>query len=91
MEVVILVKLWIPTFQTKNFGLENNELSMGLELDLLDEKRELAAVRTTYYKDQTAKFTTAMSSIANLRLGILFWDKHFKTLKILFSGKLALT
>lgn len=72
MEVVILVKLWIPTFQTKNFGLENNELSMGLELDLLDEKRELAAVRTTYYKDQTAKFTTAMSSIANLRLGILF-------------------
>lgn len=56
MEVVIPAELLIPPFWTWNFDPKNSELSIAVELDLLDKKIEQALVRIAHYKDQTVKF-----------------------------------
>lgn len=48
MEALIQVELWIPTFRMENINLVANKLSMILELDLLDQKRDQITVRTTH-------------------------------------------
>ena len=42
---VILVEIEMPNFRTSNFDKENNEFKLRLNLDFLDEKRDLAEVR----------------------------------------------
>ncbi|GFZ15861.1 hypothetical protein Acr_25g0002700 [Actinidia rufa] len=54
MELVIPVEIGMPNFRTSNFDKENNEIELRLNLNLLDEKREMAKLRQIAYKCQVA-------------------------------------
>ncbi|GFY90891.1 hypothetical protein Acr_07g0010870 [Actinidia rufa] len=53
---VILMEIGMSGFRTSNFDKENNEAKLRLNLNLLDEKSELAKVHQTAYKHQVAKY-----------------------------------
>lgn len=50
LEVVILVKIGMPTYRVEHFDPQLNLEELRLNLDLLEEKRELAALREAKYK-----------------------------------------
>ncbi|GFZ01679.1 hypothetical protein Acr_15g0002880 [Actinidia rufa] len=55
-ESVIPVEIGMPSFRTLNFDKNGNEGELRLNLDLLDEKREIAELRQAAYKNRIAKY-----------------------------------
>ncbi|GFY96826.1 hypothetical protein Acr_11g0011320 [Actinidia rufa] len=53
---VIPVEIGMPSFRTLNFDKNGNEGELRLNLDLLDEKREIAELRQATYKNRIAKY-----------------------------------
>ena len=52
VEAVIPLEVGIPTTQTTDFIVETNEDSLRKDLDLLEEKRDLAMVRLASYQQR---------------------------------------
>ena len=50
VEAMIPVEIGVPSLQCENYNPEENHALMCYDLDLLEEKRDLAALRTTSYK-----------------------------------------
>ena len=50
IELVILVKIGMPSYMTSNFYKENNKAELRLNLDLLDKKKEQAEICQATYK-----------------------------------------
>ncbi|GJR75642.1 hypothetical protein Tco_0088007 [Tanacetum coccineum] len=46
----------MPTHRTSNVNEKNNDQKLRLNLDLLDERREIAAIREAKYKQQVEKY-----------------------------------
>nr|GEW60659.1 reverse transcriptase domain-containing protein [Tanacetum cinerariifolium] len=54
-EAVILVEIGVPTHRTSNLNEKTNDQELRLNLDLLDERREISAIREPRYKQQVEK------------------------------------
>ncbi|GKC60708.1 hypothetical protein Tco_1088306 [Tanacetum coccineum] len=46
----------MPTHRTSNVNEKNNDQKLRLNLDLLDKRREIAAIREAKYKQQVEKY-----------------------------------
>ena len=53
---VVPAEISIPTIQSQFAAEELNNEMLNFELDIIDEKREAAAARIAYYKQQVAKY-----------------------------------
>ena len=49
-EVIILVEIGLTSFRTNKYGEESNNNQLWLNLDLLDEARDQAEVKTKAYQ-----------------------------------------
>ena len=52
VEAVISLEVGIPTTRTTDFAVETNEDNLRKDLDLLEERRDLAVVRLTSYQQR---------------------------------------
>lgn len=50
VKAVVLVEIGLPSYQTAHFTPNMNDESLRSELDLLEEKREIANLRVATYK-----------------------------------------
>ncbi|GJY75525.1 reverse transcriptase domain-containing protein [Tanacetum coccineum] len=55
-EAVIPAEIGMPTHKTSNVNEKTNDQELRLNLDLLDERREIAAIREARYKQQVQKY-----------------------------------
>ncbi|GJZ52613.1 reverse transcriptase domain-containing protein [Tanacetum coccineum] len=55
-KVVILADISMPTHQTSKLNEKTNDQELHLNLDLLQERREIAAIREARYKQQAEKY-----------------------------------
>ncbi|GJR12087.1 reverse transcriptase domain-containing protein [Tanacetum coccineum] len=55
-EAVIPAEIGLPTHRTSNVNEKTNDQELHLNLDLLDERREIAAIRGARYKQQAEKY-----------------------------------
>ncbi|GKD06175.1 reverse transcriptase domain-containing protein [Tanacetum coccineum] len=55
-EAVIPAEIGMPTHRTSNVNEKTNDQELRLNLDLLDERREIAAIREARYKQQVEKY-----------------------------------
>ncbi|GJV56333.1 reverse transcriptase domain-containing protein [Tanacetum coccineum] len=55
-EVVIPAEIGMPTYRTSSVNEKTNDQELHLNLDLLDERREIAAIREARYKQQVEKY-----------------------------------
>ncbi|GJY82758.1 hypothetical protein Tco_0496134 [Tanacetum coccineum] len=55
-EAAIPVEIGMPTHQTSSLNGKTNDQELRLNLDLLDERREIAAIREAKYKQQVEKY-----------------------------------
>ena len=56
IEAMIPVEVDIPSLRHETYNPEENHALMCYELDLLEEKRDLAALRTTSYKRWSERY-----------------------------------
>ena len=49
IEAMIPTEIGLSSMKVSNFSLENNDASMAEQLDLLEERREMALVRLVDY------------------------------------------
>lgn len=49
IEAMIPMEIGLSSMKVSNFSLENNDASMAEQLDLLEERREMALVRLVDY------------------------------------------
>ena len=57
-EAVIPAEIGMPTFRTMMANIEDNDDEISLNLNLLEERREMAAIREAKYKKKVEQFTT---------------------------------
>ena len=50
VEAMIPVEVGIPSLRCETYNKDENHALMSYKLDLLEEKRDLAALRTSSYK-----------------------------------------
>ncbi|GJS62234.1 reverse transcriptase domain-containing protein [Tanacetum coccineum] len=55
-EAVIPAEIGMPTHRTSSVNEKTNDQELRLNLDLLDERREIAAIREARYKQQVEKY-----------------------------------
>ena len=90
-ESVILVEIGMPSFRTMNFNKENNEVELGLNNDLLIERRERAEMRQVAYKHQVVKYYNKRVKHTSFLLGDLILREVTLSMKDLNVGKLGPT
>ncbi|GFY96814.1 hypothetical protein Acr_11g0011200 [Actinidia rufa] len=90
-ELVILVKIEIPSFRTSIFNKENNKTELRLNLDLLGEKREQAKVRQAAYKYQVSNYYNQRVKHRFFLLGDLVLRNVTMSTKELNAGKIGPT
>ncbi|GKE84617.1 reverse transcriptase domain-containing protein [Tanacetum coccineum] len=55
-EAVLSPEIVLPTYWVSNFDPTTNDANLRLNLDLLEERRELASLRNARYKTQTKRY-----------------------------------
>ncbi|GJY82466.1 reverse transcriptase domain-containing protein [Tanacetum coccineum] len=55
-EAVIPAEIGMPTHRTSNVNEKTNDQELRLNLDLLDERREIASIKEARYKQQVEKY-----------------------------------
>ncbi|GFZ18368.1 hypothetical protein Acr_27g0001070 [Actinidia rufa] len=78
-------------YRTSNFDKESNEIELRLNLDLLDEKREMAELRQAAYKCQVAKYYNRRVKRRSFLPGDLVLRKVTLSTKEPSAGKLSST
>jgi hypothetical protein len=58
VEAVIPLEVGLPTTRTKEYDAEENESNLKKDLNLLEEKRDMAIIRLASYQQQMKKGTT---------------------------------
>ncbi|GFS40777.1 hypothetical protein Acr_00g0070490 [Actinidia rufa] len=77
-ESVIPVEIGMPSFRTSNFDKESNEIELRLNLDLLDEKREMDELHQAADKCQVT-LSTKEPSAGKLSPT---WEGPYKVIKV---------
>ena len=55
IEAVVLVEMGMPSYKVDHYDPKINKVMARLSLDLLEEKRDTACIRTTAYKERIAR------------------------------------
>ncbi|XP_071933287.1 uncharacterized protein [Coffea arabica] len=76
VEAVIPAKIGMPSARVQHFVAQGNNEEMRLDLDLLEHKREEAAIRMTKYKSQVARYYNARVRQLSFKTGDLVLRKN---------------
>ncbi|GJZ88435.1 reverse transcriptase domain-containing protein [Tanacetum coccineum] len=87
-EAVIPAEIGIPTYRTLVIREEYNEEEMRLNLDMLQERREAAAVREARYKTKMEQYYNKKVRLAGFRMGE-FVLKRNEASRVEDQGKLG--
>ncbi|XP_076888178.1 uncharacterized protein LOC143538513 [Bidens hawaiensis] len=88
MEAMIPAKIGVPSVSM--LLIEDNEKELRLNLDLLEERRELEAIRESKYKSQLQKYYDARVKICDYDKGdYIFWNNEASNAEL--PGKLTPT
>ncbi|GJW31538.1 reverse transcriptase domain-containing protein [Tanacetum coccineum] len=72
-EVVILAEIRMPTFRTAEVNVAENDEALEINLELLEEKREQAAIREAKSKREMEKYYNTKVRIASFKPGDLVY------------------
>ena len=89
MEAVITLEVGIPTTQTTDFPVETNEDNLRKNLDLLEEKRDIAVVRLASYQQQIKREHDKNIKLRVFRVGDLVLRKVMANIRKPNEGKLG--
>ena len=90
-EAVVPVEIGASNYRTQHFLPDNNETSLRAELDLLEERRDQAAVWAVAYQQRSARYYNSKVRHRVLRLGDLVLKKVLQNTKEQGSGSLGPT
>ncbi|GJR91643.1 reverse transcriptase domain-containing protein [Tanacetum coccineum] len=76
VEAVILVEIGIPTLRTTEVDMIKNNEALGINLDLLEERREQAAIQEARSKAKMEKYYNAKVRITSLCSGDLVYQNN---------------
>nr|GEU76763.1 hypothetical protein [Tanacetum cinerariifolium] len=89
MEAVIPAEIGMPTLRTAEVDLVQNDEALEINLDLLEEKREQAAIREAKSKEKMEKYYNSKVRSVSFKLGHLVYRKNDAS-RAKDSGKLGL-
>nr|XP_027093762.1 protein NYNRIN-like [Coffea arabica] len=89
MEAVIPAEIGMPSSRVQHFVAQSNEEGMRLDLDLLEHRREKAAIRMAKYKGQVARYYNARVRHLSFKPGDLMLHKNSVS-RAVGTGKLDL-
>ncbi|GKB13353.1 reverse transcriptase domain-containing protein [Tanacetum coccineum] len=75
-EAVILVEIGMPTLRTAEVDMIKNDEALEINLDLLEEKREHAAIQEAKSKAKMEKYNNARVRIISFRPGDLVYRNN---------------
>ncbi|GJT17614.1 reverse transcriptase domain-containing protein [Tanacetum coccineum] len=75
-EAVIPAKIGMPTLRTAEVNLEENKESLEINLDLLEERRELAAIREAKSKTKMERYYNSKVRSVSFRTGDLVYRNN---------------
>ena len=90
-EAVVPVEIGGPSYCTQHFLPDNNETSLRAELDLLEERRDQAAVQAVAYQQRSARYYNSKVKHRVLLLGDLVLKKVLQNTKEHGSSSLGPT
>ena len=85
---MILVEVGIPSLSHETYNQEENHDLICYELDLLEEKRDLTALRTASYKRRSERYFNSKVKEKRFKEGDLVLRKVFPNTKELNAGVL---
>ena len=86
---MIPVEVGIPSLRRETYNQEENHTLMCYELDLLEEKCDLAALRTASYKRRSEKYFNSKVKEKRFKEGDLVLRKVFPNTKEVNAGVLG--
>ena len=89
-EAVIPIELGFPTLRTDQFSIEENNHLLSTNLDLVEERRKVAAVKIAYYQQRFRQGYDKEVKLRPLAPGDLVLRKVVGTAKNPAWGKLGL-
>ncbi|GJX82646.1 reverse transcriptase domain-containing protein [Tanacetum coccineum] len=87
-EAVIPTKIRMPTFRTTEVNVAKNDEALEINLELLEEKREQAAIREAKSKRQMEKYYNTKVRNASFKLGDLVYRSN-EASRVEDTGKLG--
>ncbi|XP_071704516.1 uncharacterized protein [Rutidosis leptorrhynchoides] len=87
-EAVLHAKIVVPTERTLSFNRDKNARDLCSNLDLLKERREMAAAREAVHKQQIARYYDKRVKLITYVVGDLVWRDNQKS-RIEDTGKLG--
>ena len=88
-EAVIPLEVGLPTLRSELFDQGLNEVNLAKQLDLAEERREIAAVRLAAYQQQLAKTYNKGVRERRFKVGELVLKKTLPNDKLPSQGKLG--
>ena len=74
-EVVLPVEIGMSTYHTQHFQPDQNKSNLKAKLDLLEERRDVARLRTAAYQQKSARYYKSKVRHRVLRIGDLVLKK----------------
>lgn len=87
-KAVVPIKIGMVTYRIANFDSKKNEESLITNLDLLEEKRDEATLRTIAYKQKMTKYYNARVKTKRFSIRELVLRKVSLSTQNLTEGKL---
>ncbi|GJY95289.1 reverse transcriptase domain-containing protein [Tanacetum coccineum] len=88
MEAVILAEIRMPTFRTAEVDIAENDEALEINLDLIEEKREQAAIREAKSKRQMEKYYNTKVRNTSFKPGDLVYRSN-EASRVEDTGKLG--
>ena len=81
IEVMIPVEVGLPSLWRETYDLEENHAFQCYELDLLEKKRDLTALRIASYRRQSERYLNSKFKEKGLKKATLFYERFCLTLR----------
>ena len=89
VKVIVLVEIGIPSLRRETYNQGENQALISYELDLLKEKRDLAALRTFSYKRRFERYFNSKVKERRFKEGDLMLRKFLPNTKEVNAGVLG--
>jgi hypothetical protein len=89
VEAVIPLEIGLPTIRTTDFDVQINEDSLRKDLDLLEERRDMAVIRLASYQQQIKREHDKNVRAKGIRTGDLVLRKVMTNTRKASDGKLG--
>ncbi|GKC93057.1 reverse transcriptase domain-containing protein [Tanacetum coccineum] len=87
-EAVIPAEIGMPTYRTIQLNEAQNKEEMCLNLDLIQERREMAAIREAKYKKKVERYYNKRASPVSFRVGDFVYRRN-EASRVEKQGKLG--